>query len=84
MLKKNVILHISSVNNEFISGIFARHKKDDNKRLILNLKKFNNFVSYKHFKMESIDNVLDLIKPNAYMTSMDLKNGSMDLFGSYS
>ena len=41
--------------------------------MILNLKKINNFVNYKHFKMESI-NVINLIKPNVYMTSIDLKD----------
>ena len=41
---------------------------------ILNLKKINKFVNYKHFTMESI-NVINLIKPNVYMTSIDLKDG---------
>ena len=42
--------------------------------MILNLKKFNKFVSYKHFNMESNNNVINLIKPNAYMASIDLKD----------
>ena len=49
-------------------------KKDGNKRKILNLKNFDKFVNYKHFKMESINNVINLIKPNVYMTSSDLKD----------
>ena len=42
--------------------------------MILNLKKFNKFVNYLLFKMESINNVINLIKPNVYMTSIDLKD----------
>ena len=38
------------------------------------MKKINKFVNYKHFKMESINNVINLIKPNVYMASIDLKD----------
>ena len=41
--------------------------------MILNLKKNYKFANYKHFKMESI-NVINLITPNVYMTSIDLKD----------
>ena len=59
---------------EFISGIFTRDKKDGNKRMRLNLKRFNKFVYYKHFKMEYVNNVINLIKPHLYMASIDLKD----------
>ena len=74
LLKKSVIVYSTPEKGEFISGIFTRDKKDGNKRMILNLKKFNKFVNYKHFKMESINNVINLIKPNVYMASIDLKD----------
>ena len=32
------------------------------------------FVSYKHFKMESINNVISLIKPNVYVASINVKH----------
>ena len=38
------------------------------------LKNFNKFVNYKHFKMESINNVLNIIRPGVYMASIDLKD----------
>ena len=31
-------------------------------------------VHYKHFKMESTNNIINLIKPNVSMTSVDLKD----------
>ena len=74
LLKESVIVHSAPEEGEFISGIFTRHKKDGNKRMILNLKKFNKFVNYKHFNKESINNVINLIKPNVYMASIDIKD----------
>ena len=44
------------------------------KWIILNLKRLNEFVDYKHFKMESLQNVLELIRPGVYMASNDLKD----------
>ena len=74
LLKESVIVHSAPEEGEFISGIFTRHKKDGNKRMILNLKIFNKFVNYKHFNKESINNVINLIKPNVYMASIDIKD----------
>ena len=42
--------------------------------MILNLKRLNKFVDYKHFKMESLQNVLYLIRQGVYMASIDLKD----------
>ena len=38
--------------------------------MTLNLKKFNKFLNYKHIKMESINNVVNLITSNVYMASI--------------
>ena len=38
LLKKKVIIHSRPDVNKFISDIFTRAKKDDNKRMTLNLK----------------------------------------------
>ena len=42
--------------------------------MILNLLKFKKFVNYKHFNIESINKVINLIKPNVYTASIDLKD----------
>ena len=39
--------------------------------MILNLK---NLVNHKHFKMESINIVLNIIRPNVYRAYIDLKD----------
>ena len=61
LLKKKGIVHKTTEYNEFVSVIFTMNKKDGSKRMILNLKNFNEFVNYKYFKMESINNVLNII-----------------------
>ena len=73
-LKNQLLFIVHQMKGEFISGIFTRDEKDGNKRMILNFKKFHKFVNYKHFKMESVNNVIKLIKPNVCMASIDLKD----------
>jgi len=74
LLNKKVVMESPTENLEFISGVFTREKKDGTKRMILNLKHFNTHINYKHFKIESIQNVLNVVKPNAFMASIDLKD----------
>ena len=50
------------------------NKKDGNKTMILNFNNFNEFVNYNCFKMKSINNVFNIIKPNICITSIDLKD----------
>ena len=44
--------------------------------MILNLTNFNKFICCRHFKMKSIKNILNGTKKDAFMTSIDLKDGS--------
>ena len=74
LLNKKVVVPSKPEIDQFVSGVFTRDKKDGNKRMILNLKKFNHFINYQHFKMESINNVINLLQPNVYMASIDLKD----------
>ena len=39
--------------------------------MILNLKKFNYFVQYHHFKMETLSHILSHITPSCYMAIFD-------------
>ena len=59
---------------EFISPIFVGKKSDGGFRLILNLKRFNNFVEYKKFKMETISAILHLVRPGMCMAKLDIKD----------
>ena len=74
LLRKGVIVESSRESGYFISTVFTRKKKSGTVRFILNLKYLDNFVMYKHFKMESILGVFKIIKKDVWMTSVDLKD----------
>ena len=54
--------------------LFTRNRKYVCKRKTPNLKNFKHFSHYNRFIMEAIDNVVNLVKSNAYMTSIDLED----------
>ena len=74
LLGKGVIIPVSREPDDFVSGIFTRPKKDGSYRMILNLKKFNEFLKLKHCKLESINDALDLVSEGCYFASVDLKD----------
>ena len=42
--------------------------------MILNLKKLNEDVVYKHFKMDTLETRLNLVDKGSYMTTVDIRN----------
>ena len=73
-LKSGIIESATLCNGEFVSNIFARDKKDGSLRVILNLIDLNQFITYHHFKMDTIDTVINLMITNCFMASIDLSN----------
>jgi len=74
MLEKNVLREVQPIEGQFLSTIFVRPKKGENKyRPILNLKKLNAHMPYIHFKMEGMKNVTDLPNQGDFMIKIDLK-----------
>lgn len=60
-------------NDEYISNIFTRPKKDGRVRVILNFKKFNeDHMQHIHFKMETLHSAVNAMRPNCYFASVDL------------
>lgn len=74
LLNKGVIKATTHCEGEFISTIFIRPKKDGTYRLILNLKNRNDHVEYHHFKMDTLQSAIWLMKQNCYMASVDLQD----------
>ena len=74
LLKKKVIVKTIAEKGDFFSSVFLRAKKDESYRMILNLKKLNKYIDSKHFKMESLQNVLHMVKSGVWMASVDLKD----------
>ena len=63
---KKVILTTNIQEGDFFSNLFIRSKKDGSYRTILNKKMLNQECEITHFKMESIKQVMHMIKPNTY------------------
>ena len=74
LCQKGVIQPTSLTDGAFVSTVFVTEKPDETFRMILNLKKLNECVSYVHFKMESLQNVLQIIRSGVWMGSIDLKD----------
>ena len=75
LLKEDCIEQISKIDTSgFESNIFVVPKHDGGFHLILNLKKFNKFLHVKKFKMDQIQDLLNLIKPGDYAVSLDIKS----------
>ena len=74
LLSLGVISETSYTPDRYISSAFTTEKRDHSLRMILNLKKLNEFVNYVHFKMESLNDVLCLIQPGVWMGSVDLQD----------
>lgn len=76
-----VIKVVNHHPNEFISPIFLVPKKTPGEyRMILNLKKLNESIPYHHFKMDTFESVLKLIKPGCYMALIDLRHAYYSVF----
>ena len=75
LLKKGVIVESPHSQGEFVSSIFVRLKKNGvDYRMILNLKELNKFIVYRHFKMDSLKTMTDLMSQGCYMASVDIKD----------
>ncbi len=61
----NLQLDLSSISNDgFFSNMFSIPKKTGGWRLI-NLKRLNEFIAYKHFKMEGLEWGVEILVPLA-------------------
>lgn len=74
LVKKKVLSECDHTVGQVISPVFTRKKKDGSHRMILNLKRLNEEVSYLHFKMDTLSTALKLITKNCFMASVDLKD----------
>uniref|UniRef100_A0AC35GWB7 Reverse transcriptase domain-containing protein n=1 Tax=Panagrolaimus sp. PS1159 TaxID=55785 RepID=A0AC35GWB7_9BILA len=74
LLAKKAIFKISKKKARWVSPIFLVPKKDGSQRPVINLKGLNKKVIIKHFKMENLLMVKDLISKGAFMAKMDMKD----------
>ena len=74
LLQKGVIHSVHQVEGQFISNVFLRPKPNGDYRLILDLTELNKSITYEHFKMTSLQTAVDMMRPNCWMGSVDLKD----------
>ena len=53
-------------DGQVTSPTFVRSKKDGSRRVIINVKKLNEAVSYRHFKMNTLETAIKLVRPGCY------------------
>ena len=73
LLLKRAIVKVDPLDRSgFLSNVFLTPKKDGGFRMILNLKKFNEFVQYNKFKMETLQHILSYVQQGFFMATLDL------------
>ena len=72
LLEKRVLKPVKEAGKGYVSSIFLREKKNNQHRLILNLKNFNKHVTHRHFKMDTLNTKLGMLRKHCYVASIDL------------
>ena len=74
VLAKDAIEEIPMSELYYASSMFLVAKKSGGKRPVLNLQPLNKFVPNQTFKTEGIHFLKDFLKPNYFMTKLDLSD----------
>ena len=69
-----VLEEVEHTKGEYLAPIFIVPKKDGEYRMILNLKELNENIVYHHFKMDTFESALKLVKKNCFFASADLRH----------
>ena len=73
-LSKGIIKPSDQSPGDIVSPIFVTPKKDGSHRMIFNLKRLNQSVSYHHFKLDTLQTAVQLVHPGCFMSTLDLKD----------
>jgi hypothetical protein len=74
MVEKGAIVQVEPEDGQFLGHIFLRPKRDGSMRPIFNLKQLNQWIEYKHFKMEGLFLLKSLLQRGDWMLKLDLKD----------
>ena len=79
LLFKNAIEKIpqNEINSGFYSTFFLVPKKTGSMRPVINLRPLNQYIKKAHFKMDTLSTVINLVKPEDWAISLDLKDAYM-------
>ena len=73
-INKGIIQEVSPVEGQIISNIFCRNKKNGKVRIIGNFIEINEQLKYIKFKQDTVQTMLNLIRKDCFMCSIDLKD----------
>ena len=71
-IAKNIIEETQHEPSEIVSNIFCRKKKSGQIRIIGNFKDINSEIKYYKFKQTTVQTIIDMLRPNQFMCSIDL------------
>ena len=80
LLAKKVIVPSQDEPNQFVSNIFVRPKRNGKFRMILNLSHLNKFITYKHFRMDTLNSCLNLMSQGCFLASIDLTDAYYSVY----
>ena len=76
MVEKGAIQEVKgTMTDALFSRLFLVPKKEGQMWPVLNLKPLNKFIYHRHFKMEGMHIVKDLLQRGDWMMRIDIKNG---------
>ena len=74
MLRKGIVERADEDPQQVISPIFTREKKNGALRIILDLSDLNQYIVYRHFKMDTLETALAMVTKNCYLASLDWRD----------
>lgn len=74
MIEKGAIYEITPNESVWSSTLFLVPKKDGGQRPVINLSPLNKFIRHRHFKMESLQLLPEVLLPGDFMAKVDLKD----------
>ncbi|XP_040200959.1 uncharacterized protein LOC120932552 [Rana temporaria] len=74
LIAKHAVTEVTTPSPGFFSNLFLVKKKGGGYRPVINLRDLNQHVAYRHFKMEGIHCLRDLLTPGDWLVKVDLKD----------
>ena len=75
--QKGAVSVITTPQISLYFNLFLLPKKDGGQRPVINLNPVNQFVRKRHFKMEGIHTLQEIVRPNNWMVKVDLKDACL-------
>lgn len=74
LLRLGVIKVTTRQDEQIISPVFLRKKRNREHMMVLNLENLNAYNPYKHFKIDNFEQAIRLVKAGDYLASVDLRH----------